>query len=309
VRLLQLVLAVLAVPAMVVLIVMGGRVLQPEQSSVVIDRIDQSDVGADTVSEEQPATSAIPEIQPTQAEPTPAQPTQAESIPPQPQSPLAPSRTIDPQEVAPPPLAPEELKRVEPRPPLSDLALAGPPKPRRSRAVDDWGGTKLFQPVASAAGLIEANGYSVAVSGIDIVKEDETCSDDGESWACGVRARTAFRSFLRGRAVACKVPPEADRNLIAAECRIGKLDVGQWLVENGWARATAGGPYVEAGDKARADKKGIFGAAPDLGGLPPAPMPVNAPTASQEILDAPATDMPPAGTEATPPADQPAPAQ
>lgn len=295
VRLLQLVLAVLAVPAMVALIVMGGRVLQPEQSSVVIDQIDQNDLGADPISEEQPATSAIPEIQPTQAES---------------QSPSAPSRTIDPEEVAPPPLAPEELERVEPRPPLSDLALAGPAKPRRRRAVvDDWGGTKLFQPVASAAGLIQANGYSVAVSGIDIVKEDETCSDDGKSWACGVRARTAFRSFLRGRAVACKMPPEADRELIAVECRIGKLDVGQWLVENGWARATAGGPYVEVGDKARTEKKGIFGAAPNLGGLPPAPMPVNAPTASQPILDAPVPEAPPAGTDITPPVDQPAPAQ
>ena len=152
------------------------------------------------------------------------------------------------------------------------------------------GRDKLFQPVASAAGLIEANGYSVAVSGVDIVRQDETCSEDGKSWACGIRARTAFRSFLRGRAVACKVPPEADRNLIAAECRIGRLDVGQWLVENGWARAVAGGPYVEASDKARAARKGIFGAAPDLGGLPPAPMPVAAPTASQPILDAPATD-------------------
>ena len=290
VRLLQLALAVLAVPAMVALVVAGGRVLQPEQSSVVIDQIDPA---ADIVPEE-PATSAIPEIQP------PSPPVH---------SPPLHSRAIDPEAIAPPPLPSEELERVEPRAPLSDLALAGPPKPRRPKAVDDWGGTKLFQPVASAAGLIEANGYSVAVSGIDIVKEDETCSEDGKSWACGARARTAFRSFLRGRAVACKVPPEADRSLIAAECRIGKQDVGQWLVENGWARAVAGGPYVEAGDKARTAKRGIFGAAPDLGGLPPAPTPVAAPTASQPILDAPATDVAPAGTDVTPPTDQPAPAQ
>ncbi len=290
VRLLQLALAVLAVPAMVALVVAGGRVLQPEQSSVVIDQIDPD---ADAVPGE-PATSAIPEIQP--------------ASPPVPSPPVH-SRAIDPEAIAPPPLPAEELQRVEPRAPLSDLALAGPPKPRRPKAVDDWGGTKLFQPVASAAGLIEANGYSVAVSGINIVRQDEICTDDGKSWACGVRARTAFRSLLRGRAVACKVPPEADRNLIVAECRIGKQDVGQWLVENGWARAVAGGPYVEAGDKARTAKKGIFGAAPDLGGLPPAPTPVAAPTASQPILDAPATDVAPAGTDVTPPADQPAPAQ
>jgi endonuclease YncB( thermonuclease family) len=285
VRLLQLVLAVLAVPAMVALIILGGHILQPEQSSVVVDQIDQIDAGADTAPEE-PATSAIPETLPAS---------------PPVQLPPVHSRAIDPEAIAPPPLATEELERVEPRAPLSELALAGPPKPRRSRAVDDWGGTKLFQPVATAAGLIEANGYSVAVSGIDIVREDETCTDEGKSWACGIRARTAFRSFLRGRAVACKVPEEADRDLIAAECRIGKQDVGQWLVENGWARAAAGGPYVEAGDKARAAKKGVFGATPDLGGLPPAPTPVAAPTAAQPILDSPEADVPPTGTDATPP--------
>ncbi|TIW89241.1 MAG: thermonuclease family protein, partial [Mesorhizobium sp.] len=63
---------------------------------------------------------------------------------------------------------------------------------------DDWNGTKLFQPVAPAAGMIEAKGYSVAISGIDIVRQDETCADGGKSWTCGSRARTAFRAFLRG---------------------------------------------------------------------------------------------------------------
>lgn len=290
VRLLQILIALLAIPVMVAIVVAGGRALHRESTAITVDQIDPD---TEAVPEE-PATSAIPEVRP---------------VKPPMHSPQVHSRAIDPEAIAPPPLPVEELERVEPRAPLSDLALAGPPKPRGRRAVDDWGGTKLFQPVAAAAGLIEANGYSVTVSGIDIVRQDETCTEGGKSWACGIRARTAFRSLLRGRAVACKVPPEADRALIAAECRIGKLDVGQWLVENGWARATAAGPYVEAGDKARAAKKGVFGAATDLGGLPPAPTPVVAPTASQPILDAPAIDTPPAGTEITPPADQPAPAQ
>ncbi|MEP6566965.1 MAG: thermonuclease family protein [Mesorhizobium sp.] len=262
---------------MAALVVAGGRALHRDESVVTVDQI--QDVDAEL---EAPAISAVPD--------------------PQPAKPVLPSRAIDPEAIAPPPLPAEELVRVEPRAPLSDLALAGPPKPPKLKMPDDWTGTKLFQPVATAAGLIEAKGYSVAISGIDIVKQDETCTDDGKSWACGIRARTAFRSFLRGRAVVCAVPPEADRNLIAAECRIGKQDVGQWLAENGWARAAAGGPYVEAGDKARAAKKGVFGAAPNLSGLAPAPSVVTAPTAAQPILD-------PSATTATPPADQPAPAQ
>ena len=270
-RLFQLVLAVLAIPAMAAIVVAGGRALHRDESVVSVDQI--QDVEAE------PVISAIPD--------------------PQPAKPVLPSRAIDPEAVAPPPLRAEELVRVEPRAPLSDLALAGPPKPKMP---DDWDGTKLFQPVATAAGLIEAKGYSVAIAGIDIVKQDETCTDEGKSWACGIRARTAFRAFLRGRAVVCQVPPEGGRDLIAAECRIGKQDVGRWLAENGWARAVAGGPYVEAGDKARAAKKGIFGAAPNLSGLAPVPSVVTAPTEAQPILD-------PSATTATPPVDQPAPAQ
>lgn len=265
----HLVLAVLMVPVMAALVIAGGRTLKESESAVTVDQIDP---GADTIAEagtdagsEEPATSALP---------TPSQP-------PKPPSPH--SRAIDPALVAPPELPTGELERVEPREPLSKLALAMPPKPKMP---DDWNGTKLFQPVASAAGLIVAKGYSVAVSGIDVVGQDETCTTDGKSWPCGIRARTAFRAFLRGRAVVCTVPPEGGRDLVAAECRIGKQDIGQWLVENGWARAAKGGPYVDAGEKARNEKKGIFGSAPNLAGISAAPAaPAPAPQAPGSILE------------------------
>ncbi|WP_411970179.1 thermonuclease family protein [Mesorhizobium sp. BH1-1-4] len=288
-RLPHLVLAVLMVPAMAALVVAGGRTLKGSESTVVVDQIDP---GADTIPQadtgtapEEPATSAIPASQPPK--------------------PAAHSRAIDPDVVAPPELPTEELERVEPRAPLSKLALAVPPKPKMP---DDWNGTKLFQPVASAAGLIEAKGYSVAVSGIDVVSQDETCTADGKSWPCGVRARTAFRAFLRGRAVVCTVPPEGGRDRIAAECRIGKQDVGQWLVENGWARAAKGGPYVEAGDKARSARKGIFGSAPNLAGISAAPAATApAPQAPGSILEEGSILKEEGG--ALKPADQPTPSE
>ncbi|WP_348271722.1 thermonuclease family protein [Mesorhizobium sp. Root102] len=282
-RLLHHALAVLMVPVMAAMVVAGGRTLKGSDSVVTVDQLDP---GADTIAQEG-------------AETVPAEPATSAIAAPQPPKPALHSRAIDPEIVAPPELSAEGLERVEPREPLSRLALAVPPKPKMP---DDWNGTKLFQPVAPAAGLIEAKGYSVAVSGIDIVRQDETCSEDGKTWPCGVRARTAFRAFLRGRAVVCTVPPEGGRDLIAAECRIGNQDVGQWLVDNGWARAAKGGPYVEAGDKARTAKKGIFGSAPDLSGMPAmlaAPSP--APQAPSSILEE--------SGGVVKPADQPAPAQ
>ncbi|WP_425374392.1 thermonuclease family protein [Mesorhizobium kowhaii] len=282
-RLPHLALAVLMVPVMAAMVVAGGRTLKGRESVVTLDQVDP---GADAISQEG-------------AETVPGEPATSAIAAPQPPKPPSHSRAIDPEIVAPPELPAEGLERVEPRAPLSKMALAVPPKPKMP---DDWNGTKLFQPVTPAAGLIDAKGYSVAVSGIDIVRQDETCSDDGKSWPCGVRARTAFRAFLRGRAVVCTVPPEGGRDLIAAECRIGKQDVGQWLVENGWARAAKGGPYVEAGDKARTAKKGIFGSAPNLAGMPAMPAAPNpAPQAPSSILEE--------VDGVLRPADQPAPAQ
>ncbi|RWK60093.1 thermonuclease family protein [Mesorhizobium sp.] len=274
--------AVLTILVMGAAIAAGGRAVLHGENGRVAARA-QAGMAAQS---EAPATSAIP--RPKAARPE------------------AHSRAIDPEVVAPPQLQPEELERVEPRAPLSDLALARPPK---SKMPDDWNGTKLFQPIATAAGVIQAKGYSVAVSGIDIVRQDETCADGGKSWTCGSRARTAFRAFLRGRAVVCAVPPEGGRDLIAAECRVGNQDVGQWLIEKGWARAAEGGPYVEAGEKARTARKGIFGPAPSLSGLPSAPAPVAAAQPTQPILDPSATATPPTETTATPPADQPAPSE
>ncbi|WP_431523362.1 thermonuclease family protein [Mesorhizobium captivum] len=294
-RVLHLALAVLAVPAMAALVIAGGRSLKDSESVVAVDQIDPADTlpGQGTgaapqeLATEEPATSAIP----APAAPQPPKPAAAHS------------RAIDPEVVAPPEMLDETLERVEPRAPLSDLALAGPPKPPKLKMPDDWNGTKLYQPVATAAGLIEAKGYAVAITGIDVVKADETCSDDGKSWACGARARTAFRAFLRGRTVVCTVPPEGSRDTISAECRVGNKDIGEWLVENGWARAAQGSPYAEAGDEARAAKKGIFGAGPSLGGLPALLAATGpAPAAPTSIL--PADDG-----AVTPPADQPAPAQ
>ncbi|UCI07474.1 thermonuclease family protein [Mesorhizobium sp. B1-1-8] len=279
---------------MAALVIAGGRSLKGSESVVAVDRIDPAD------------TLPAQDIGGAPEEPAPGEPaTSAILAPaaPQPPKSMAHSRAIDPEVVAPPELSEEQLERVEPRAPLSELALAGPPKPRKSKMPDGRDGTKLFQPVASAAGVIEAKGYSVTVSGIDVVKDDETRSDEGKSWACGARARTAFRAFLRGRTLACAVPSQGGHDAVSTQCWVGKKDVGEWLVENGWARATQGGPYAEAGDKARAAKKGIFGAGPSLGGLPALPAAIGPAPA------APASILPAEEGAAMPPADQPAPAQ
>ncbi|MEP9370632.1 thermonuclease family protein [Mesorhizobium sp. KR1-2] len=166
-------------------------------------------------------------------------------------------------EVAPPPARVSDL----PDPPP---AAANPVPPWQPQDAGTAVGTvkldskdkRLYQPVATDTGIIQAMGYKLVIAGIDPVKPGEKCNFNGRSWPCGVRARTEFRAWLRDRAVTCKVPSKPSGRAVLTSCRAGKVDAGAWLVENGWARAQPAGPYAKAGEKARAEKRGIFGAPP-----------------------------------------------
>lgn len=166
-------------------------------------------------------------------------------------------RPVSPDIVAPPPLEPHRLERIDPRAPLGPIGRApvpseGPPKE-----------TVLHRPVASAAGAFEAMGYRVVLAGLRPTPADETCGAGGVSWPCGVHARTAFRNWLRGRALACVVPPAPPAGAVTTPCRLGTLDAGAWLAAQGWARPEPGdGRYAAQAKEARAARRGLYGSGP-----------------------------------------------
>ncbi|MFQ0815325.1 hypothetical protein AVM02_02165 [Brucella anthropi] len=161
------------------------------------------------------------------------------------------------------------MEREAPRPPLSDLGLASTPKPPEppppATAVDAGEQMQLLQrPVAVAAGRLESQGRTIELQGIEIVPVEQTCETaSGESWPCGMQARTAFRQWLRSRAVMCRLPENDSGAAVATECMLGNEDAAAWLVANGWAKAVPGGAYDEAGRKAVEAHLGIFGDKPD----------------------------------------------
>ncbi|TIR22046.1 MAG: thermonuclease family protein [Mesorhizobium sp.] len=167
-----------------------------------------------------------------------------------------PARKIAENLIAPPPLDPSGIDRIEPRPPLGELGLAPRPKTPMPR---DWRETLLFGPVATSSAVFEAMGRTVAISGTIDMAPDRTCTFDNTAWPCGQRARATFNAWLRGRALKCLLPPDADRFAIAAPCALGKQDVGAWLVSNGWALAAPTGIYGKAEAVAREARMGIFG--------------------------------------------------
>ncbi|WP_295808683.1 thermonuclease family protein [uncultured Nitratireductor sp.] len=170
-------------------------------------------------------------------------------------------RIIAPELVAPPPIDGAGLKRADPRTPLSELAAPAPQSKPEDRLY--------YRPVAIAAGMLETEGRTITIAGIRIVAPEQVCdARDGGAWPCGKRARTAFRYWLRGRAVECHLEGEGEPTVqdessdAPMRCSLSGHDVGAWLVENGWALAETGGPYVEQAEAARNAGKGIFSGGP-----------------------------------------------
>ena len=281
--------AALALAGAVVLV--GGRMVESpiDADAVAIDRPDAETIAA----VEAPVAST--DIAPSSAEAEPASGAQAlrapqASVEPDTQAielqpALAPSRMVAPAIVAPPGLAAgEELLREAPRQPLSLLGRARPPPPPEFK--NPWAGKPLFRPVAIESAVFESGGHTIAIAGVESVGLDENCIYGEASWPCGVRARTAFRLWLRGRALVCQIPEDKqNEDVMRARCRLAKQDVGAWLVANGWARAAPDGPYVQAEEKARNARMGIFGAPPDTSSIPEVPdAPVSATAESQPIM-------------------------
>jgi endonuclease YncB( thermonuclease family) len=130
-------------------------------------------------------------------------------------------RDVSPPGVMPVPSGPLVRETVPPKPP-------DPPRWRR-----------YFLPQTPDAATFVVPGMTIHVSGVTAVPSTGTCAaSDGSSWPCGETALFAFRRFLHGRAVECYFPAVAGAGEVTAPCRVGRQDIGLWLLQNGWAQAS-----------------------------------------------------------------------
>ena len=121
----------------------------------------------------------------------------------------------------------------------------------------------VYNSVITAAGVFDLNGMSIVLPGIDVVSADENCTtSSGRNWPCGTAARTAFRAYVRNRALNCHLPVSRQDKAIVAECLLQGADPAEWLVAQGWARAVPGSPLEKLGKQARETALGIFGNPP-----------------------------------------------
>ena len=107
---------------------------------------------------------------------------------------------------------------------------------------------------------LDMSGVQIRIFGIDALESAQTCRAGGRRWRCGAQASRALTRRIAGRAVAC-VSKDRDRyGRIVAVCRAGRVDLGAWMVANGWALAYRrhSKAYTHEERAARNERRGVW---------------------------------------------------
>lgn len=101
----------------------------------------------------------------------------------------------------------------------------------------------------------------VRLHGVDAPERHQSCQTaDGQAYACGQRATRALADFIGGREVDCTVVDIDRYQRSVAVCLVDGVDVGEWLVNQGWAVAYReySLDYTGEEDRARRAKSGLW---------------------------------------------------
>ena len=116
----------------------------------------------------------------------------------------------------------------------------------------------IHLPVFGAAGLMKKGSQTIRLAGLMITSVDAQCGSGPDAWPCGRMALGAVQRFVRGRSVECRRPEGNAARLV--HCSVGGQDIGEWLVAQGWVRAS-GPDYADAEKAAQKEKRGVWGSA------------------------------------------------
>jgi endonuclease YncB( thermonuclease family) len=162
------------------------------------------------------------------------------------------------QEIVPPPDRDVTPPNVTPAP-SGEGPLIRQPTPPRPPEPARW--QRYFLPVTTDAATFKVKDGTVRVAGVAAVPRDAACEiADGGTWPCGRTALNALRMFLRGRAVECFFAIADMNGEIAAPCRVGRTDLGLWLLSQGWVGVGEGASdeYRAAARQARCANRGLW---------------------------------------------------
>ncbi|WP_409455713.1 thermonuclease family protein [Paracoccus sp. (in: a-proteobacteria)] len=108
---------------------------------------------------------------------------------------------------------------------------------------------------------IEIHGSRIRLRRIDAPEAAQICNDQQDRpWRCGQQAALALDQFIGRRVVHCRELGTDKYRRTLASCRVGRVDLGEWLVREGWAISYLDhkGLYSEAQSSAKSGKRGIW---------------------------------------------------
>lgn len=160
-------------------------------------------------------------------------------------------RDVSPDGITPPKVS-GTLTRVAPSEEYMNL-INPPVEPLPDGPFD------LRRPQVLDAGTLKTDDLTVRIAHIEALAANETCQSRlGGTWPCGARARTSLRGLVRMFTISCEKTTELDTDQVAAVCTRRKINIGEWLVRQGWADPAEGAPdqYLALADEARKAKRG-----------------------------------------------------
>lgn len=100
----------------------------------------------------------------------------------------------------------------------------------------------------------------VSLFGIDAPEHDQTCEQGGQPYPCGEMATAALKAAIGDSAVRCKPMAQHRYGGAFARCFVGKTDLGEQMVADGWAVALRrfSNDYVAAEEQAAAAHRGMW---------------------------------------------------
>ena len=107
---------------------------------------------------------------------------------------------------------------------------------------------------------IEVAGQRIRLHGIDAPESRQLCRRDGERWRCGKDATSALKAFLGSRPVSCEELGRDRYRRVVAKCTVDGVDLGEWMVSQGWAVAyyLYSYEYSRAEQRAKSAPRGIW---------------------------------------------------
>lgn len=107
---------------------------------------------------------------------------------------------------------------------------------------------------------LEIRGERIRLFGIDAPETTQLCHINKKPYRCGQKAAQALDKKINGQNVRCDSGKKDKYNRTLSICFLGKTNLNEWLVQNGWALAyrQTTNDYIPAEKIAQMNKAGMW---------------------------------------------------